>query len=148
MSEDVLAVGFETASTRMEPMWLVDVQVPREEADTVMDGLARVVPLVMGNYDRCAFQSAPGLERYRPRDGAAAGAEEETRSRPDMVVISFQIARDRGILDQAVEAIVAVHSYQEPVIVVQEVLASRTKGGDPNNPNRWWNKGGDWMKTP
>jgi hypothetical protein len=148
MTEDVLAAAFETASTRMEPLWLVCFQVPGEEADSVMDRLTQIVPLTIGKYDRCAFQSAPGLERYRPREGAAAGAEDETRKRPGVIEISFQITRDRDILDQTIEAIVASHSYQEPVITVQDILASRSKGGDPDNPNRWWNQAGDWMKTP
>ena len=128
----------------MEPMWLVTFQAPVEEADTIMDTLAGVAPLSIGAYDRCAFQSGAGLERYRPREGAAAGKEEAIRKRPDVVEISFQLPKDRSTLDQVIEAIVASHSYQEPVIMVREILASRSKGGDPDNPNRWWNKGGDW----
>ena len=147
MASDLVRTGFETATTGMEPMWLVTVQAPAEEADAIMEALTGVVPLKIGHYDRCAFQSGAGIERYRPREGAAAGEEETIRKRPGVVEVSFQLPRERGTLDQVVEAIVATHSYQEPVITVQEILASRSKGGDPGNPNRWWNKGGDWMKS-
>jgi len=144
MAGNSVSVGFETATTCMEPMWLVTIQAPVEEVDTIMDALAAVDPLTIGPYDRCAFQSGAGIERYRPREGAAAGKEEAIRKRPDVVEVSFQLPRDRSRLGRVVEAIVATHSYQEPVFMVQEVLASRSKGGDLDNPNRWWNKGGDW----
>ena len=36
-----MAVGFETASTRMEPLLLVSFQVPEEEAEAVMARLAQ-----------------------------------------------------------------------------------------------------------
>ena len=144
MADDLASMGFETVTTALEPMWLVTVQVPAEEVDRLMDTLAGVDPLAIGPSDRCAFQSGAGIERYRPREGAAAGKEEAIRKRPDVVEVSFQLPRDCSTLDQVIEAIVAAHSYQEPVIMVQEILASRSKGGDPDNPNRWWNKGGDW----
>ncbi|TIL98015.1 MAG: hypothetical protein E5Y67_35940, partial [Mesorhizobium sp.] len=47
-----------------------------------------------------------------------------------------------------VEAIFQVHTYQEPVIRIQPILASRSKGlDDRSNPNRWWNTTGDWKKS-
>jgi hypothetical protein len=42
-----------------------------------------------------------------------------------------------------------IHSYQEPVIRVESILGSRSKGlDDKDNPNRWWNSAGDWKKKP
>jgi hypothetical protein len=139
-----MALGFETASTRMEPLLLVSFQAPEEEAKAVMARLVQAVVLEIGHYDRCSFQSAAGYERYRPREGAAAGTEEDTRKRPGVVEISLQLARNRHELARAIDMILEAHSYQEPVILVHQILASRSKGGDPGNPNRWWNKGGDW----
>jgi hypothetical protein len=47
-----------------------------------------------------------------------------------------------------VEAIFQAHSYQEPVIRIQSILSSRSKGmDDSKNPNRWWNTTGDWKKN-
>jgi len=57
----------------MEPMLIVSFQAPTEDIDRIMDRVVEILPLVMGAYDSNAFQSAPGVERYRPRAGAAAG---------------------------------------------------------------------------
>ncbi|TIQ24229.1 MAG: hypothetical protein E5X48_35255, partial [Mesorhizobium sp.] len=47
-----------------------------------------------------------------------------------------------------VEAIFQAHSYEEPVIRIQPLLTSRSKGLDDRaNPNRWWNTIGDWKKA-
>ena len=44
-----------------------------------------------------------------------------------------------------IEAIYAVHSYYEPVIIVQDELRSSGNGlDDSDNPHRWWNTTGDW----
>ncbi|MDQ0471641.1 hypothetical protein [Labrys wisconsinensis] len=144
MQDHPALAPFETASSRYEAVFLVSFQAPEDEAEAILDRLAAVDPLVLGAYDRCSWQSAPGLERYRPRPGAMAGAEEALRRRPGIVEVSFQIGRDPERLARVVEAIAAAHSYQEPVVLIREALASRAKGGDADNPNRWWNRGGDW----
>ena len=95
-----------------------------------------------------AWVSASGIERYRPREGAAAGVEEIVRQRPGVVAVSFELPQDHSLIEAVVEAIFQAHSYQEPVIRLVPVLASRSKGlDDKNNPNRWWNTTGDWKKS-
>jgi hypothetical protein len=139
---------FETSSLRMERFLVVQVFAPTEDVDRIMEHVCQIVPLVQGAYDRNAFQSASGIERYRPLDGAAAGAETELRKRPGVVCVTFDVPDDRSVLENVVEAIYQVHSYQEPVIKIHEALISRTKGiDDKNNPYRWWNAGGDWKQT-
>lgn len=138
---------FETRSLRMERQFLVELQAPAEDVERIMQHVCAISPLRIGAYDRNAFQAAPGIERYRPQEGAAAGAETETRKRPGVVSVSFQLDPDESLLAQIVEKIFEVHSYQEPTILVREVLASRTKGlDDRDNPHRWWNTSGDWAK--
>jgi hypothetical protein len=140
--------GFETKSVRMEPLLLVTVQAPEEDVDRIMEQVTRVVPLSMGNYDSNAFQSAPGIERYRPLEGAAAGHERDLRKRPGVVEVSFNMADDQALLELVIETIFQVHSYEEPVIAVRDVLVSRSKGlDDKGNPYRWWNTGGDWKRA-
>jgi hypothetical protein len=140
--------SFETRSVRMERLLLVTVQMPAEDVDRVMDEVVKAAPLVMGNYDSNAYQSAAGIERYRPLEGAAAGAESELRRRPGIVRVSFELADDQALLERVVESIFQVHSYQEPVIRVESILTSRSKGlDDKANPNRWWNTTGDWKKN-
>jgi hypothetical protein len=137
--------GFETKSVTMERMLLVAVQAPSEDVDRLLKAIIAVTPLTMGRYDCNAFQSAPGIEYYRPLEGAAAGAETEIRKRPGTVELRFELAEDPALVEQVIEAIFAVHSYQEPVIRLLPILTSRSKGlDDTANPHRWWNTTGDW----
>lgn len=140
--------AFETKSVRMQRLMLVAVQAPAEDVDRIMEAVVSIAPLAMGKYDSNAYQSGAGIERYRPLEGAAAGAESEVRKRPGIVEVSFELADDQALLERIVELIFQVHSYQEPVIRVHCILGSRSKGLDDSaNPNRWWNTTGDWKKA-
>ena len=86
--------GFETKSVRMERHLLVSTQAPTEDIDRIMEHVVQIAPLAMGKYDSNAFQSAVGIERYRPLEGAMAGAETELRKRPGVVEVSFQMPND------------------------------------------------------
>lgn len=137
--------NLETVSVKLVRMLLIVVQAPPEDVERLMTEVTRITPLAMGNYDCNAYQSASGIERYRPLEGAAAGAETETRERPGIVEFSFELPDDGALLEKVVETIFHFHSYQEPVIRVMPILTSRSKGTDQSsNPHRWWNKGGDW----
>jgi hypothetical protein len=139
--------GFETKSVLMEACMLVSIQTPEADVERLLAAVRRLTPLVIGHYDSNAFQSAGGIEHYRPLEGAAAGAESGVRRRPGVVEISFQLPSEQALLVEVVEAIFQAHAYQEPVIVVREVLASRSKGlDDKDNPHRWWNSTSDWKK--
>jgi hypothetical protein len=142
--------NFETKSVRMERMVLLTLQAPADDVDRIMEAVVKVVPLTMGKYDSNAYQSGAGVERYRPLEGAAAGAETDLRKRPGTVEVTFELPNDRNAIEQVIEVIFQTHSYQEPVIRLQNILASRTKGlDDSKNPNRWWNTTGDWKaKSP
>ncbi len=142
--------GFETTSVRMERLLQLSVFAPEEDADRIMEHVCRIDPLSQGDrYDSNAFQSASGIERYRPLEGAAAGAEADVRKRPGVVELSFELPDDQALLERVIETVFQVHSYQEPVMKVQPILVSRSKGlDDSDNPHRWWNTTGDWKKTP
>lgn len=140
--------AFEIRSVRMERKCLLTVQAPLDDIDRLMAAVTQVTPLAMGKYDSNAFQSGAGVERYRPLEGAAAGPETEVRKRPGVVEVSFELADDRALVEEVIEAIFASHSYQEPVIRIATILTSRSKGLDDSaNPNRWWNTTGDWKKN-
>jgi hypothetical protein len=139
---------FETRSVRMERLLLVTVQMPVEDVDRIMQQVATTAALAMGKYDSNAYQSGAGVERYRPLEGAAAGVEDDVRLRPGVVEVSFELPEDQELVERVVELVFQVHSYQEPVIRIAAILASRSKGlDDKDNPNRWWNTTGDWKKT-
>lgn len=143
-------MGFETKSVRMERLLEVVVFAPEEDVDRIMERVCKITPLSQGeSYDSNAYQSGPGIERYRPREGAVARPETEVRKRPGVVAVTFELPDDQALLEQVVEAVFQVHSYQEPVIKVQPTLVSRSKGlDDSDNPHRWWNTTGDWKKQP
>ncbi|MDX8464878.1 hypothetical protein RFM26_04180 [Mesorhizobium sp. VK23B] len=137
--------GFETRSLRMELLLLVSFQAPAADVERIMEAVVAITPLRMGRYDGNAYQSAQGIERYRTLEGAAAGAEIELRRRPGTVEVSFELPDDQALAARVVEAIFQAHSYEEPVIRIQPLLTSRSKGlDDRTNPNRWWNTTGDW----
>lgn len=138
-------IAFETGSVAMQRLILITVQTPKEDVARLLQTVIEIDPLAMGKYDSNAFATADGFEHYRPRQGAAAGVEDGIRVRPAVCELSFQIEPEEAKLEAIVEAVFQAHSYQEPVIVVREVFASRSKGlDDKNNPNRWWNTTGDW----
>jgi hypothetical protein len=140
--------GFETLSVSMVPMRLLTFQAPVEDVDRIMEAVVAIVPLAMGAYDSNAYQSAPGVERYRPLEGAATGAESGLRRRPGVVEVVFELPDAQDVTERVIEAIFQAHSYQEPVIRLQATLSSRSKGlDDSKNPNRWWNSTGDWKKA-
>jgi len=140
--------AFETPSVQMESMLLLRFQAPEADVERIMAKVTALTPLTVGSYDSNAYQSAGGVERYRPRKGAMAGVESDVRKRPGVVEVSFRLPPDRALLAGVIEAIFQVHCYQEPFITVEQILASRSKGlDDSKNPHRWWNTTGDWKQT-
>jgi hypothetical protein len=103
--------------------------------------------LVYGKTDQNAFRASSGSEYYRPMEGTPTGAETETRKRPGITEMNLAIPTDQALLEKIMEVIYDKHSYYEPPISVEPILRSETRGlDDSKNPNRWWNKGGDWKK--
>jgi len=140
--------SFETPSVRMERVSLLTLQAPAGDVDRIMGAVIQITPLTMEHYDSNAFQSAPGVEHYRPLEGAAAGAESEVRKRSGTVDVSFELPDEQQLIDVVIEAVFQTHSYQEPVIRIETILSSRSKGrDDKGNPNRWWKTMGDWKKS-
>ena len=135
----------ESASLFLEPVILVTFQAPADDVARIMAAVVSITPLAMGRYDCNSYQSAGGVERYRPREGAAAGPETAIRERPGVVEVSFELPDDDALVQRVAEAIFQTHCYQEPVIRISPILSSRSKGLDDSaNPNRWWNTTGDW----
>lgn len=135
----------QTASLIFVPVWIVEVQTPQEDMERLLAVVTGIDPLAMtAAYDHNAFVDAAGTEVYRPRDGAVAGCEEEDRHRPGVVALRFEIGSDETLCAVA-EAVFQAHGYQEPVIRAVRGLSARSRGlDDRDNPNRWWNREGDW----
>lgn len=143
--QNILETGFDTRPITYQPMWLLTFQAPAEDIDRVFDAIRKVAPLVHGKTDNNGYRAPGGFEYYRPLEGTPTGAEDDIRKRPGVDEMRIFLPRDPAVLDAVTEAIYAVHGYYEPVIVVQDVLRSATKGlDDSDNPHRWWNKAEDW----
>ena len=137
--------GFEIPAIRMSPYWRIRFSAPAAEIDALFDAIVKVAPLVYGKTDRNAIRAAPGHEYYRPMEGTPTGAEDDTRKRPGIVEMSMMIPPDQAQLEQIIEVIYQNHSYYEPPISVEPILRSETRGlDDSQNPQRWWNRDGDW----
>ena len=139
--------GFAIPAIRMQPYWQIRFFAPAGEVDAIFDEIIKVAPLVYGKTDRNAIVSSPVQEYYRPLEGTPTGAESETRKRPGIVEMALLIPPQQAQLEAILEVIYEYHSYYEPPITVEPVLRSETRGlDDSDNPNRWWNRDGDWKR--
>jgi hypothetical protein len=141
----IFDTGFETPAISMQPYWRIRFLAPEAEVDALYDEIIKVAPLVYGKTDRNAIRAAPCHEYYRPLQGTPTGAEDDTRKRPGIVEMSVTIPPEQAQLESIIEVIFQHHSYYEPPISVEPILRSQTRGlDDSDNPNRWWNRDGDW----
>ena len=77
----MLGWRLETKSIIFKDVVLLTVQAPVEDVERIMAEVVRITALSMGAYDSNAYQTAAGVERYRPLEGAAAGAHGPQTSR-------------------------------------------------------------------
>ena len=140
-------VGYTASSGRLEPVFTIEIQTLPEDTDRILDEILKVHPLGYGNYRRNASISALGRETAQPNPGSTTtthveGFEAGSTETFPMVEMKVSVERDLEVLAKVMDAIIAVHHYEEPVIFVREDWVSRANY-DPNstNPHRWWNNG-------
>ncbi|MGP6086517.1 hypothetical protein [Antarctobacter jejuensis] len=139
--------GYRAASGRLEPVWTLEIQTLPRDVDRILDAVMAVYPLSYGRYQRNASVSAVGKETAQPEPGSTTHTHVEgfspgaTETYP-MVELKISVVRDLTVLERVMDAVIAVHHYEEPVIFVREDWVSRA-AYDPtrDNPNRWWNDG-------
>ena len=130
----------EGPSFSLEPVYLVHVNVPSGDVARVLEAVTQATPLRHGNYDRVAYRSASGIEQFRRLRGSRAG-EAQVLQEVSTTRITFSVSQEQAVLVKVVEAIRAVHPYEEPVINVEVAWTSRAvRGGDDENPNRCGNR--------
>jgi hypothetical protein len=123
--------------------WLVWVELADRDDARVRQAVTDAVGLRYGAYEAVAFESSTGLQFFRPKRGSKFGETETTVEMPARV-LTFTLEGDVDELAKAIEAVRDAHSYEEPVIIVQQVWTSRADyTEDRSNPNRWWNRGFD-----
>jgi|SRR5215813_13131920 len=128
--------AIEDEAFRLEPAYIVSVNVPSEAVEKVLRSITKSVPLEYGKYDHVAFRSATGVEQFRPLQGSRAG-EQAVLSEVPTTRITFAIPEDVNILHKVIAAARYTHPYEEPVVHVEIGWMSRAKpAGDGSNPNR------------
>jgi len=138
---------YRAASGRFVPVWTLEIQTLPADTDRILDAVMQVHPLGYGRYQRNASISAVGVETAQPEAGSTTtthvpGFKPGGTETYPMVELKISIERDADVLARVMDAILAVHHYEEPVIFLREDWASRA-AYDPNrdNPHRWWNNG-------
>lgn len=123
--------------------WMVWVELADRDDARVREAVAAAVGLEYGPYEGVAFESGSGQQFFKPKAGSKLGADHDTVAM-EARVLTFTVPDDVILLSRAIEAIRETHSYEEPVILVQQIMASRADySDDRDNPNRWWNRGFD-----
>jgi hypothetical protein len=135
---------FETEAGTLEAVWLIEVQTRPDDTSKILNKVMEVDPLIYGRYERNCFISAVGTETYLPQANSTSavhlGAEGKVQTFPSVVMV-LSIPQRNANLPQVIDAIRAMHHYEEPLIFVSECWASRAKYNPHNkNPNRWWNE--------
>ena len=139
--------SYVATSGRLAPVYTIEIQTLTEDTDRILDEVLKVHPLGYGAYRRNASISAEGRETARPDPGSTTTTHVEgfaagsTETYP-MVELKISIERDPEALAKVMDAIIAVHHYEEPVIFVREDWVSRANyNPNSDNPHRWWNNG-------
>lgn len=114
--------------------------VPPDRVEDVIQGVIKVAPLRYGQYEHVLWRSAPGRGQNRPVTGARPRAGEVgTLFEGDSTRLEFSIPRDKNLMERVLsEGVLAVHPYEEPVVLVYEVLETRAQFdeevGEVENP--------------
>ena len=138
---------YKATSGTFIPVWTLEIQTLPEDTDRILDAVMQVHPLGYGRYRRNASISAVGQETAQPEAGSTTTTHVDgfkpggTETYP-MVELKISVERDVAVLERVMDAILAMHHYEEPVIFLREDWASRAAyNPDSDNPNRWWNNG-------
>lgn len=116
---------------------LIRVQIPPEDVNLVIEAIINVTPLSYGSYDQVLFKYNNGTLQFKPLESAIGGAEDLNQLPCDE--ISFYLPKNDALIASVIEAIFESHPYEEPVILIQEVLRTRSKNDQAlDNPNKWW----------
>ena len=119
----------ETESATIQEEYLVRVQIPADDVSKVLEAIISVFPLRYGNYEQVAFRYNAGTQQFKPLEGSKRGETELIHVLCDE--ISFTVPKHDETMAAVIEAIFESHPYEEPVILIQEVMSTRFKYGQP-----------------
>ena len=104
-------------------IYRVTTFVPPDHLESLLDAIAREGDLPrFGPYERWAWWSTPGVEQFRPLDGATPRTGEPGRlERVPSVRLEFALPLDPEVLERVLTAgLIPAHPWEVPVIFVDE----------------------------
>lgn len=112
----------------LKKMYRITVYVPPSHLEDLIGSITDRISLRYGNYDSVMWWSCEGTEQFRPLgESRPSEGERGGVSRLPSVMLQFSIPHDSQILEAVInDAIIPFHPWEEPVIQVQEILATRT----------------------
>lgn len=124
----------------------ITVQVPDQNAQTIVQEILKETDLKYGDYDSVTFRTAPGIQQFRSL-GSGRNAATETAVEVPCIEFSFFLENNDALAARVVEIIYSAHPYEEPVVFVEACLRTlHIRGLDEDNPNRFWNSApADWV---
>ena len=135
-----MSVGnLETKSATIEHEYHVRVQIPPGDVTAVLEAIIEAWPLRYGNYEQVAFRYNAGTLQFKPLEESMSGQAELLQVPCDEV--SFTVPKHDETIAAVIEAIYQSHPYEEPVILIQEVISTRIKQrARSDDRNKWWNR--------
>ena len=118
----------------------ISVQTREEDVDRILDAVCAIDPLNYGLYDRNAFIRTACRGMYKPQEGSTTHLHLGTTELQVFTYVELEFVLDEMTnLEAVLEAIIAVHHYEEPVIHVHAVQTTRADyNPNSDNKNRWW----------
>jgi hypothetical protein len=125
---------FETMSATIAHGNHVRVQIPTDDVSAVLDAVVELSSLRYGSYEQVAFTTNAGSQQFKPLEGSKPGDT-------DLITIScneisFTVPKNDETVAAVIEAIFQSHPYEEPVILIQEVMSTRFKYGKTEDNRR------------
>ena len=114
-----------TKSATIEKHCLFHVLIPPNDVSQVLEAITKITPLRYGRYEQVVFRSSTGIQQYRSLAGSQPGEGELVHVPCDE--ISFAVPKQDEIVTAVIEAIFECHPYEEPVILIPDVMRTRFK---------------------
>lgn len=104
----------------MKKIFKFEVYVPTEYCDTVKDAMFTAGAGKLGSYDKCSWQTTPGVGQFRPLDGSNPfiGSRNKTEKVEEIKI--EMICPEESIKD-VISAINSNHPYETPAFQYWEV---------------------------
>ncbi len=111
-------------------VYRVTTFVPPENVDALIASIAAVDPLGTGRYDRVCWRSAPGIEQFRPLEGAnpSYGKIGEV-AHSATVRLEFILPLNPETLRRVLEeGLFPAHPWEEPAVFIDETTVTDGEG--------------------